>query len=242
MLIYYFSLTFGISYYVLLFIFVRALHSVRCSCTCSFWLCCCTRLVQGSSIHLRPCFVLVASVAELWAEPIHTYIHTTTVQVHHHINPSFGFLFTLFLKLIDILVWLNQNQNSESMATDHDDNMKDEKNPRPLDEDDIALLKTYVCYVSNFLFSHYRTLIHSIPHLCFADLPSYILLLMYPFLTLLLQWNFLSAKLGFLFTSLFGKFLALVGFSVIGGSACCEPYTVNACKSRCRCTEFWNLQ
>lgn len=49
------------------------------------------------------------------------------------------------------------------MATDHEDDLKDEKNPRPLDEDDIALLKTYVCLKSplfllllqnpNFLFS-----------------------------------------------------------------------------------------
>ena len=31
------------------------------------------------------------------------------------------------------------------METEHEDDFKDEKNPRPLDEDDIALLKTYVC-------------------------------------------------------------------------------------------------
>lgn len=31
------------------------------------------------------------------------------------------------------------------MAPDLEDEIKDEKNPRPLDEDDIALLKTYVC-------------------------------------------------------------------------------------------------
>jgi len=30
------------------------------------------------------------------------------------------------------------------MAIEHEDELKDEKNPRPLDEDDIALLKTYV--------------------------------------------------------------------------------------------------
>ncbi|RDX89074.1 26S proteasome regulatory subunit 7, partial [Mucuna pruriens] len=30
-----------------------------------------------------------------------------------------------------------------SMAPEHEDDLKDEKNPRPLDEDDIALLKTY---------------------------------------------------------------------------------------------------
>ena len=30
------------------------------------------------------------------------------------------------------------------MPTDIEDEIKDEKNPRPLDEDDIALLKTYV--------------------------------------------------------------------------------------------------
>lgn len=29
-------------------------------------------------------------------------------------------------------------------SDDHEDDFKDEKNPRPLDEDDIALLKTYV--------------------------------------------------------------------------------------------------
>lgn len=34
------------------------------------------------------------------------------------------------------------------MAPDPEDEIKDEKNPKPLDEDDIALLKTYV----NFLF------------------------------------------------------------------------------------------
>lgn len=31
------------------------------------------------------------------------------------------------------------------MAPDPEEEVKDEKNPRPLDEDDIALLKTYVC-------------------------------------------------------------------------------------------------
>jgi len=44
------------------------------------------------------------------------------------------------------------------MANDsYEDELKDEKNPRPLDEDDIALLKTYVClflslkpYIPNF--------------------------------------------------------------------------------------------
>ena len=30
------------------------------------------------------------------------------------------------------------------MAPEHEDDFKDEKNPPPLDEDDIALLKTYV--------------------------------------------------------------------------------------------------
>lgn len=30
------------------------------------------------------------------------------------------------------------------MAPEPEDEIKDEKNPRPLDEDDIALLKTYV--------------------------------------------------------------------------------------------------
>lgn len=32
------------------------------------------------------------------------------------------------------------------MAHDPEDEIKDEKNPKPLDEDDIALLKTYVIY------------------------------------------------------------------------------------------------
>lgn len=32
------------------------------------------------------------------------------------------------------------------MAPEPEDEFKDEKNPRPLDEDDIALLKTYVIY------------------------------------------------------------------------------------------------
>lgn len=31
-------------------------------------------------------------------------------------------------------------------AADVEDEIKDEKNPRPLDEDDIALLKTYVLF------------------------------------------------------------------------------------------------
>jgi len=33
------------------------------------------------------------------------------------------------------------------MAIEHEDDLKDEKNPRPLDEDDIALLKTYVTFL-----------------------------------------------------------------------------------------------
>lgn len=32
------------------------------------------------------------------------------------------------------------------MAPEPEDDIKDEKNPKPLDEDDIALLKTYVRY------------------------------------------------------------------------------------------------
>lgn len=32
-------------------------------------------------------------------------------------------------------------------AAEDDELIKDEKNPRPLDEDDIALLKTYVCSI-----------------------------------------------------------------------------------------------
>lgn len=36
-------------------------------------------------------------------------------------------------------------------AADHDDEIKDEKNPRPLDEDDIALLKTYVLSVKPYI-------------------------------------------------------------------------------------------
>lgn len=38
------------------------------------------------------------------------------------------------------------------MAIEHEDELKDEKNPRPLDEDDIALLKTYVSLNPNFNF------------------------------------------------------------------------------------------
>lgn len=34
------------------------------------------------------------------------------------------------------------------MAPDPEDAIKDEKNPPPLDEDDIALLKTYVLFFS----------------------------------------------------------------------------------------------
>lgn len=33
------------------------------------------------------------------------------------------------------------------MAPEPEDEIKDEKNPRPLDEDDIALLKTYVTFL-----------------------------------------------------------------------------------------------
>ena len=41
------------------------------------------------------------------------------------------------------------------MPTDIEDEIKDEKNPRPLDEDDIALLKTYVRNTPIFfLFLH----------------------------------------------------------------------------------------
>lgn len=38
------------------------------------------------------------------------------------------------------------------MAPEPDEELKDEKNPRPLDEDDIALLKTYVCCLLFRLF------------------------------------------------------------------------------------------
>jgi hypothetical protein len=37
-------------------------------------------------------------------------------------------------------------------AVDDDEILKDEKNPPPLDEDDIALLKTYVCSIYFFIF------------------------------------------------------------------------------------------
>ena len=36
------------------------------------------------------------------------------------------------------------------MAPEPEDNIKDEKNPRPLDADDIALLKTYVFEPSEY--------------------------------------------------------------------------------------------
>ena len=36
------------------------------------------------------------------------------------------------------------------MANESEHDIKDEKNPRPLDEDDIALLKTYVCVLYFF--------------------------------------------------------------------------------------------
>lgn len=38
-------------------------------------------------------------------------------------------------------------------TNDHEDDLKDEKNPRPLDEDDIALLKTYVSLDFTFLLN-----------------------------------------------------------------------------------------
>jgi len=37
-------------------------------------------------------------------------------------------------------------------AVDDDEILKDEKNPPPLDEDDIALLKTYACSISLLFF------------------------------------------------------------------------------------------
>lgn len=56
------------------------------------------------------------------------------------------FLFYLLLKkplgLGDFLPL--RREEKEKMPTDIEDEIKDEKNPRPLDEDDIALLKTYV--------------------------------------------------------------------------------------------------
>ncbi|KAD4584918.1 hypothetical protein E3N88_22519 [Mikania micrantha] len=47
--------------------------------------------------------------------------HPTTPEVHHR----------------------RRNQKQKAMAIDTEDEIKDEKNPPPLDEDDIALLKTY---------------------------------------------------------------------------------------------------
>lgn len=64
------------------------------------------------------------------------------------------------------------------MATDHEDDLKDEKNPRPLDEDDIALLKTYVCLKSPLFL---KTLIsYSLPP--FPDLLTFIMLRCFPIL------------------------------------------------------------
>ena len=37
-----------------------------------------------------------------------------------------------------------REREEASMAPEPEDEIKDEKNPRPLDDDDIALLKTYV--------------------------------------------------------------------------------------------------
>lgn len=43
---------------------------------------------------------------------------------------------------------IKENNSQIGMAPEPEDEIKDEKNPRPLDEDDIALLKTYVIFLS----------------------------------------------------------------------------------------------
>jgi len=48
------------------------------------------------------------------------------------------------------------------MAPDREEDLTTEKNPRPLDEDDISLLRTYVCMLSSMLF---------IPFSCFVIPP-----------------------------------------------------------------------
>lgn len=59
-----------------------------------------------------------------------------------------SFILCLFLKKTKKLLLLNQKM---APAADIEDEIKDEKNPPPLDEDDIALLKTYVLiYNPNF--------------------------------------------------------------------------------------------
>jgi hypothetical protein len=51
------------------------------------------------------------------------------------------------LKLFSSSLARKQRKHQQiSMAPEPEDDVKDEKNPRPLDEDDIALLKTYVCF------------------------------------------------------------------------------------------------
>lgn len=52
-----------------------------------------------------------------------------------------SFILCLFLKKTKKLLLLNQKM---APAADIEDEIKDDKNPPPLDEDDIALLKTYV--------------------------------------------------------------------------------------------------
>lgn len=57
------------------------------------------------------------------------------------------FLLDFFLNGFSVLIIVELS--SMAPAADHDDEIKEEKNPRPLDEDDIALLKTYVSVFKN---------------------------------------------------------------------------------------------
>lgn len=62
------------------------------------------------------------------------------------------------------------------MPADIEDEIKDEKNPRPLDEDDIALLKTYVRYPSSFLQSSNLSiyLLYIFIYVGFSSICSYV--------------------------------------------------------------------
>ncbi|KAK7275482.1 hypothetical protein RIF29_16601 [Crotalaria pallida] len=77
----------------------------------------------------------------------HVYMHDTKAQLNHlattPIHLGFRFSLKKFFNFTHKIKSQSQKKNKSSMAIEHEDELKDEKNPPPLDEDDIALLKTY---------------------------------------------------------------------------------------------------
>ena len=88
---------------------------------------------------------------------------------------------------------------------DHDIKDDDEKNPRPLDEDDIALLKTYVIFPS-FPFSFFLSFfLITNPNNNYVDLTFYFQLDSFiPAAIVLLCYVFMF-EIGFLFFSYYNK-------------------------------------